>query len=815
MITSPTSPHNYPNDLEDRLDFTAIRHTLYSYCANEVSRNLAQRMSYIHDLPTLQRWLAQLQELITIREARGELPSFRYDDLKQYLSHIRPEGATIELEGLSALQQQLKRVQEVRTFFQPNNAEEETEQSTPQHLATPNIQGIVKELESLPDLRRRISNLIDDEGNIKDTASKLLRNIRLELAKLTDSIAYTMNSILRQAQEKGWSDKEAQVTVRDGKLLLPITPAAKREIKGIIHDESATGKTFYLEPEQLVETNNKIREKKAEEKREIQRLLREITSHIRQAITPIQHNCNLLGILDFAHAKLRLAQSQQAVVPQLSGELRMEWFSARHPLLEKHLATQNKRIVPLTLSLNSSQRILLISGPNAGGKSVVLKTVGLLQYMLQCGLAIPLAGHSCCCLFDQIFMDMGDDQSYENDLSTYSSHLLSMKYFCKKANQRTLVLIDEFGSGTEPKMGGAIAEAVLHQLVQNKCMGIINTHYSNLKEYGKNTEGVTNAAMLFDRQKIEPLYKLSVGQPGSSFAVEIARKIGLPANILSYAEDIVGSDYVLQDKYLQDILRDKKYWEEKRQQVRQREKALEQQQQEYTQRLQLLKQERASKIATAEQEALNIIASANAAVEKTIRKIQETKANKAATKSAREKLESKKAKLQNKLSHYQQSQGQQKQEKQEITVGSNVTVNGSLEVGEVLSLERQKAKVRLGSIVMEFPITQLSVSLKKATQIKKSTPKEIDQQRDEKRLNFSPRLDLRGKRVDEAIQSTLYFIDDAVRYNYSPVRILHGTGTGALREAVRDALRNNPAVQDYQDEKADMGGAGITVVHLY
>ena len=768
-------------------------------------------MTFMSDRKRLGAILDQVHEMMYLTES-DTVPSFGFSPIREHLTEIRPDGAVIKIEGLKALKELLEKVHEAKQWLRESDEESDIQDPTP------GLRRLVDQLDALPDLRRRIHNLMDDEGEIKDTASRILRAIRQEMRSLSGSISRTMQSILRSAQENGWVDRDAQATVREGRLLLPIHPAAKREVPGIIHDESATGKTLFVEPEQLVETNNKIREKQSEEKREITRLLKEITSHIRTQIAPIQDNCTVMGILDLAFAKSRLANAQNAIVPILAPEGDgMEWFSARHPLLEKHLKSQDKEIVPLDITLDRQNRILVISGPNAGGKSVALKTVGLLQFMLQCGLPIPLADHSRCCIFESIFMDMGDDQSYENDLSTYSSHLLSMKFICKHADPDTLILIDEFGSGTEPIIGGAIAEAVLNRLVDTGCMGLINTHYGNLKEYCENHDGVINGAMLFDRQKIQPLYKLFIGQAGSSFAVEIARKIGLPQDILSYAEELVGTDYVMQDKYLQDILRDKKYWEEKRYLIRKKEKELDRRNSELSEKIEKLKRERADRIAKAEEEALRILSSANASVENTIRQIKESEAEKEATKKARERLEEKRSDLRTKVEKKQHKRGTNKLTAADkpIEVGSFVTIQGSNEVGEVLSLERKKAKVRMGSIVIEVPLSRLKHSLRKASSVQKSKPKGIEVQENSRRLNFQPRLDIRGKRADEALQELIYFIDDAVRYGYSPVRILHGTGTGALRQAVREHLRTNSAVRQVEDEKPDLGGAGITVVYLH
>lgn len=803
----------FPSSFEERLDFGVIRADLRRLCDNEVSRHFTDQMTFLTDPKEITERLTQVKEMMHLMQSGKDVPSLRFGDLKTHIYGIRPEGSFLPVEGVVALADLLSAcVDIVKVFDRPQDDDD----------SYPTLSKIVSGIDSLPDIRRRIHNLIDEEGNIKDTASKELREIRHELRRLNSSIGTTMQSLLKHAQSQGWVEKDAHPTVREGRLLLPIVPSAKRELKGIVHDESATGRTLFVEPEQLVEMNNKIREKLSEEKREITKLLKEFTGVLRPELPAVQLNCTLIGVLDFAKAKARLGARLRAIVPHLTPHKKMEWFGARHPLLEQHLRSQKKEIVPLDIRLSHEDRILVISGPNAGGKSATLKAVGLLQYMLQCGLPIPILDHSTCCLFKKIFLNLGDEQSLENDLSTYSSHLLNMKYFCQNADKHTLILIDEFGSGTEPIIGGAIAEALLNRFVEIGCYGMITTHYGNLKDFSETHKGVVNGAMLFDRQEIRPLYQLFIGKPGSSFAIEIARKIGLSTDILDYATNLVGTDYVMQDKYLQDIMRDKKYWEEKRTKIHKQEKELEQLKQKLNERLEKLKTDRKELISKAEKEAIQILSSANATVEKTIREIKEKKAEKESTMALRRKLEEKKQNLLNNITQKEQAPQEDKTTQTvtkkiveaKIVVGGSVTVEGSNEVGEVIELMKNKARVRMGSLVMILPISKLKPSMREATGIIKRKPTAIENMADDRRLNFKPQLDCRGMRVDEAMQSVTYFIDDAIRFAYSPVRILHGTGTGALREAIRQQLSASPLVKRYKDEHVDLGGAGITVVEL-
>lgn len=784
--------------LEQKLEFTTLRHQLWTLCENEVSQYLVERMTFMQEGKPLRSRLAQLEEMLRLLSSGLQVPRFGFGTLREALLSLRPAGSYLEVESLRSLSDLLTAAVESRELL--SELEE-----------YPELSQLAERLDPLPDLRRRLHNMLDESGEIKDTASKELRAIRMELRQLKGSLGHTMQSILREAKVAGWVEKDATPAMRDGRLLLPIIPSAKREIGGIVHEESATGRTLYLEPEQMVAMNNRIREKQSEEQREIIRLLKEFSSFVRRDMRAVQQDCQVIGILDFNRAKARLAQQMEGVIPQLSLDGSMEWYMARHPLLERHLRESGRGLVPLTLKLNREQRILLISGPNAGGKSVALKTAGLLQYMLQCGMAVPMMAHSSCRFFDTIFLDIGDAQSLENDLSTYSSHLQSMKQVIKEATADSLILIDEFGSGTEPTIGGAIAEALLEQFRLRGCFGVITTHYGNLKDYSEQHEGVINGAMLFDRGRIEPLYQLFIGQPGSSFALEVAKKIGMPSEIIEYASQLVGSDYLHQDKYLQDIIRDKAYWQRKREEVKRQERKLQEKQDKLDERLDNLAAKRKSVLAKAEQEALEIVNNANATIERTIRVIKETKADKAQTQKARAKLEQKKAQL-NKQAKSTVATAPKTADP--ITVGSRVTYGNGNEVGEVLSLEGKKAKVRMGNLIMTVETKKLQPTQRATTESMARKPQLIAQQSSERRLNFKPQLDCRGMRVEEALSEVVQFIDVANHFGHNPVRILHGTGTGALKQAIRDYLKSDPRVLRYQDEHVDLGGAGITVVTL-
>ena len=689
-----------------------------------------------------------------------------------------------------------------------------------------------------PHLVESIDTIIDKFGKIKDNASPTLARIRSEIASTLNGISRSLQSILRSAQTEGFVEKDVAPTMRDGRLMIPVAPAFKRKIKGIVHDESASGKTVFIEPEVVVEANNRVRELESDERREIVRILTEFTDQVRPIAPDILNSYEFLADIDFIRAKALFADELQAIKPQFEDKRQMDWARAIHPLLYLSLKKQGKSVVPLDIELTEEKRILLISGPNAGGKSVCLKTVGLLQYMLQCGLLIPLHESSRTGLFSKIFIDIGDEQSIENDLSTYSSHLMNMKFFVKNCDERTILLIDEFGSGTEPQIGGAIAEALLDRFNRNKSFGVITTHYQNLKHFAEEAEGIVNGAMLYDRHLMRPLFTLSIGNPGSSFAIEIARKIGLPEEVIADASEKVGADYINMDKYLQDIVRDKRYWENKRQNVRQQEKRLEEITARYEKELAAINQQRKEIILEAKNEAQRLLTESNARIENTIREIKEAQAEKEQTKLARQSLrdfsseisatqdeneklarEMAKIKARNERKNKRQKEEKPKSfDKETIREGDLVRLKGQTSAGNVLSISGKQAVVAFGMIKSTIKLEQLEKVSN--NQIKKEIPKstfiseKTQDEMHEKKLHFKQEIDVRGMRGDEALQTVTYFIDDAIQVGASKVRILHGTGSGILRQLIRDYLSSVPGVRRYHDEHVQFGGAGITVVEL-
>ncbi|MBR6128186.1 MAG: Smr/MutS family protein, partial [Bacteroidaceae bacterium] len=695
---------------------------------------------------------------------------------------------------------------------------------------------------------------------IKDEASRDLLSIRHELKRAEGSVSRTLTNILKSAQAEGLVEKDVTPAMRDGRLVIPVAPALKRRIKGIIHDESATGKTVFIEPAEVVEANNHIRELEAEEKREVIRILREFTEQLRPNIKELLRGFEFLADIEFLIAKHQFTKSIVALSPEIYSTPLIDWFDARHPLLEAKLRKQGSKIVPLCITLNKRQRILIISGPNAGGKSVCLKTVGLLQYMLQCGLPVPMADGSRAGIFSQIFIDIGDEQSIDDDLSTYSSHLLNMKRMMAGCTPSSLLLIDEFGGGTEPTIGGAIAEAVLKRFVEKGAFGVITTHYQNLKHFAEDTPGVVNGAMLYDRQKMAALFQLQIGNPGSSFAVEIARKIGIPEDVIADATELVGREYVNADKYLLDITRDKRYWEGKRQTIHSQEKQMVQTIEQYEKEIEELRGKRKEIIREAKAEADKIIAAANAQIENTIREIKEAQADKERTRSARQQLqtfreevgqmsqeeldayvEKKRKQIEERRKRHAERQAKKNEENKKIrelenkqtpiskpqdpnplAVGDTVRIKGQTSVGTITAIEGKQATVTFGVMRTIVDLKRLEKAspnpskggengeAKQTVIVSRQTQDSIRQ----KHLDFRQEIDVRGMRADEALQAVTYFIDDALLVNASRVRILHGTGTGALRQAIRQYLHTIPGIVSYHDEHVQFGGAGITVVEL-
>ena len=834
----------YPQNFEQKIGFDNIRHMLKEKCLSTLGQERVDEMIFSDNYAEICQRLQEVDEFIRIIQEEDGFPDQYFFDVRPSLKRIRVEGMYLEEQELFDLRRSLETIRDIVRFLQRGNEEEAGEESPSPY---PALKALAGDIIVFPQLISRINNILDKYGKVRDNASSELLRIRRELASTTGSISRSLNAILRNAQADGYVDKDVAPTMRDGRLDIPVAPGLKRKIKGIVHDESATGKTVFIEPAEVVEANNRIRELEGEERREIIRILMEFSATVRPQVPAILQSYEFLAEVDFIRAKAHFAIQIKAIKPVVENKQVIDWTTAIHPLLQLSLAKHGKKVVPLDIELNSRQRILIISGPNAGGKSVCLKTVGLLQYMLQCGLHIPMHERSHAGIFSSIFIDIGDEQSIEDDLSTYSSHLTNMKNMMKNCNAKSLILIDEFGGGTEPQIGGAIAEAVLKRFNEKLTFGIITTHYQNLKHFAEDHEGVVNGAMLYDRHLMQALFQLQIGNPGSSFAVEIARKIGLPEEVIADASEIVGSEYINADKYLQDIVRDKRYWETKRQNIRKREKQMEETIARYEAEIQELERSRKEILKKAKTDAEQLLQESNAVIENTIRTIKEAQADKERTRLARQELtdfrdqidELDKAaqedKIARKMERLREKQERKKDKKNKkanekaasatpsmpkvkpIEVGSIVKIKGQTGVGEVISISGKNAMVTFGMIKTNVKIDRLErtdapvqKTIAKSTFVSSETQDRVY----EKKLSFKQDIDVRGMRGDEAIQAVTYFIDDAILLGISRVRILHGTGNGILRTLIRDYLSGVPGVAHFQDEHVQFGGAGITVVDL-
>ena len=620
----------YPSNFENKIQFSEIRSLLKGYCLSQLGKDKVDAMGFSDNAERINTALKQTREFRRMQEETDDFPLQFFFDMRESIKRIRIEGTHLEENEIFDLRRSLDTVAGIVRFL--NRSDDDG------NFDYPTLHDLTEGVLTFPDLIRRIDQILDKYGKIKDTASPRLAEIRSQLRKAEGSVSRTLYSILHAAQSEGLVDKDVTPTLRDGRLVVPIAPAMKRRIKGIVHDESSTGKTVFVEPTEVVEANNRIRELEADERREIIVILTEFTKLVRPHVDDIVNAYRMLAEVDFIRARAEFAQLTGGIEPEVSAKPVVDWITAKHPLLWLALKKQEKPIVPLDIMLTRDRHILIISGPNAGGKSVCLKTVGLLQYMLQCGLSIPVSERSKVGVFSDIMIDIGDEQSIENDLSTYSSHLLNMKNMMRQAGERTLLLIDEFGTGTEPQIGGAMAEAVLNQFVKKQAWGVITTHYQNLKHYADSHDGIANGAMLYDRHEMRPLFQLAIGQPGSSFAIEIARKTGIPDEVIHEASDIVGSDYIQSDKYLQDIVRDKRYWENKRQNVHQREKDLEKTIAKYEEEIRELDRKRKEILRQAKEQAQELLKESNRNIENTIREIRECQAEKEETKRLREEL---------------------------------------------------------------------------------------------------------------------------------------------------------------------------------
>ena len=861
-ICTTFAPMIYPDNFENKIGFNEIRKMLRERCLSPLGKEQVDKMAFSSDAEQVNEWLMQVREFRRLMEEVEDFPLQYFYDVRESILRIRVENSHLEEDELFDLRRSLSTIADMVKILNHSDDDDEPEDGWKREkkYPYPALHRLSQDVVTFPQLIQRIDQILDKFGKIRDNATPELLQIRRELAKTEGSISRTLYSILRSAQSEGIVEKDVTPTLRDGRLVIPVIPTLKRKIKGIVHDESATGKTVFIEPTEVVEANNRVRELEGEERKEIIRILTDFTNKVRPYSKEILDSYRFLAIIDLIQAKQKLADIFKAIEPEVEDHPHIDWTRAIHPLLQLSLQKKNEKVVPLDIMLTQDKRILIISGPNAGGKSVCLKTVGLLQYMLQCGLSIPVSERSKTGVFQNIMIDIGDEQSLENDLSTYSSHLLNMKNMMKAANNSTIILIDEFGTGTEPGIGGAIAEAVLDKFCKQQAYGVITTHYQNLKHFADSHEGVANGAMLYDRHEMKALFQLAIGRPGSSFAIEIARKIGLPEEVIKEASDIVGSEYIQSDKYLQDIVRDKRYWENKRQSIHQREKDMEKTISKYESDIEEIEKSRKQILAKAKQQAEELLKESNKKIENAIREIRENQAEKEETKRIRQELDAFKQEMQEidtkdnddkiarKIAQIQQrkerhakrkAEKAQNQEKaaaalrnaqnksqaesnKELKEGDTVRIKGLTTVGKIESIAGDMATAVFGGMKTKMRLSRLEHATasteKDKTEERKENlasygiSKETRKTIDAHKSNFHQDLDVRGMRGDEALNAVQHFIDDAILVGMPRVRILHGKGNGILRQLIRQYVSSIPNVVHYADEHVQFGGAGITVV---
>ena len=851
----------YPNTFEHKLGFDEIRRLLKERCLSTLGKEKVDEMTFSTDCREVNEWLTQVREFRRLQEAKDDFPMQYFFDVREAISRIRLENTHLEEDEVWDLRRSLETIANMVRYL--NRSEDDTNDGQELQYPYPALHRLTEGVTTFPAMIRRIDSILDKFGKIKDSASMTLASIRHELEKTQGSISRTLYTILHSAQKDGLVEKDAAPTMRDGRLVLPVSPSVKRRINGIVHDESATGKTVFIEPAEVVEANNKVRQLEAEERREVIRILTVFTDEVRPHVTEIIDSYLFLAQIDFIYAKSEWAKLTKAFEPVVEDKPHIDWIHAVHPLLQLSLEKKGEKVVPLDITLTQEKRILIISGPNAGGKSVCLKTTGLLQYMLQCGLPIPIGDRSTTGLFHHILIDIGDEQSIENDLSTYSSHLMNMKQMMKQANADSLLLIDEFGSGTEPTIGGAIAEAMLNQFWKKQTFAVITTHYQNLKHFAEDHPGVVNGAMLYDRHEMQALFQLAIGQPGSSFAIEIARKTGIPEEVIREASDIVGSDYIQSDKYLQDIVRDKRYWEGKRQTIHQHEKSLEHKISRYDDELSDIERQRKEILRKAREQAEELLRESNKKIENAIREIREAQAEKERTREVREELQqfreqvvhddtrglmsqedfaeklrqmeerkARKAKRKAEKGEQQKAASEKLaayakasavEDNRPLQAGDTVRIKGLDTIGKIETISGKQATVIFGDVKTKMKVEQLEHATKskqektttnKHEALAVKTSKITRATMEDRRQNFHQDIDVRGMRGDEAVNAVMHFLDDAILVGMSRVRILHGTGTGVLRQLIRQYVATVPNVSHFRDEHVQFGGAGITVVDL-
>lgn len=817
----------YPNDFESKIGFSIIRDLISRLCDSELGRNLLLQLKFLTNPNVIRQKLGEVSDLKNLIVADVTLPHFSVANVAQWLKEVTAPGAFLGAQELFDAAITFKSMAEIHAFFNTENRP---------GFNCKFLRNVFKDTPVLDSLQHEILRCVEKDGNVKDNASPRLAEIRRSIDNMAKSMHRIIRRVIDSSAREGIVEKDATPVIRDGRMVIPVSASNKRNLPGIVHDTSATGKTVFIEPAEVVEAGNHLRELQKEEEQEIIAILTYLTDLLKPHQEEIEVGCQLMGLYDFIKAKALFAIETGGEMPVIESKPELDWFHAVHPGLLLTLKAHNREAVAMNLKLDDSHRILIISGPNAGGKSVALKTVGIVQYMMQCGILPTIYSNSHMGVFANIFIDIGDEQSIENDLSTYSSHLANMKFFLKNANNKTLILADEIGSGTEPQIGAALAQAILQELGRSGCFGVLTTHYQNLKVFADNEPGFINGAMMYDRQLLRPTFQLSVGEPGSSFALEIAGNIGLPKNVIEAAKKIVGSEYVDSERFILDIQRDKRYWKNKRLEIKEKENKLNKLLEDYEAKAEDLKHQRASIIKEARMEAKEILQGANTKIERSIHEIRKSQADKEKAKAVRKELDEYKksldaepsADLPDALKPLKHKSKKKKFESSKpscygatfpvvFSPGDFVKMENSGISGQIISIEGDKAEVAFGNLRTTIETKKL-VAAKKPTSVKSPgvvfTSSSVDSGSRERQLNFKNEIDVRGFRADEALQAITYFIDDAVQFNAKRVRILHGTGHGILRSLIREQLKSNSHVIDFHDEDVRFGGAGITVVTL-
>ncbi|MDD4645038.1 MAG: Smr/MutS family protein [Bacteroidales bacterium] len=823
----------YPDSFEDKIGFSQVRQKVVDLCVTPLGSEWASTIHASSDFTEVGALLDDVVEFTDIILHHTDFPELAPVDIRDSVKKGRIPGAYLDVTEWLDVRRLLASVRQIEVFFEKLPAE-----------ILPATRGKSKQLKTFPFIQEKLDQIFNKTGQVRDQASADLKKIRQDMVHLQASIGRRMDTVLQQARSEGWIEKDVQPSIRDGRLVIPVPVTHKRRIKGLIHDESATGRTAFVEPIELVELNNELRELELAEQREIVKILVELTNQLRPYFPDMENWNGVIASFDLTRAKAKISIRWDGTQPLLREDPYIHWEKARHPLLDLAFRSENKKVIPQDIHLDNKQRILLISGPNAGGKSVCLKAAGLIQYLIQCGFMVPVQEGSESGIFDQFLLDIGDEQSIENDLSTYSSHLHHMKFFLKKAGDKTLFMIDEFGAGTEPQLGGAIAESILSELTVTGAYGVVTTHYSNLKHFAASADGVVNAAMRYDVQHMQPLFELETGKPGSSFAFEIARNIGLPDVVIQKATGLVGDDHIQFDKHLREISRDKRYWENKRQKIRQNSKELDELLAKYSEILAITEKDRKKIIQETRQKSEELLSGINKKIEQSIREIRESQAEKLKVREIRENLESLrdsiKAELNQTISEGDEKLESAEKESNKIrkklviekpvaevkpvmainpwSVGSKIRIKDKDIFAEILETRADNLLIAMGQMITTIPVSQAEPvsenEFKKATGTKSYGTSFAGVDMENRKLSFSPNIDVRGMRADEALQKVTTFIDEAIMFGAGELRILHGKGDGILRRMIRDYLSGVNVVSKYEDEDIRMGGTGITIVKL-